>query len=68
MKVVAGPLRLISSVNVVEDRSPVSDRSVVVSSAVNLPGRKLNIVVSPDVVAGMEFGEFRGAIALFDGL
>jgi len=26
------------------------------------------MVVLPDVVAGIEFGEFRGAIALFDGL
>jgi hypothetical protein len=68
MKVVAGPLKLMVSVSVLLDRSPVSDLSVVVSSAVNAPGRKSNMVVVPDVVAGLEFGEFRGAISWPDGL
>ena len=39
-----------------------------VSRAVNFPGRKSNVVVVPVVVAGILFGAFRGASALFDGL
>jgi hypothetical protein len=68
MNVVAGPLTLISSVSVVVERSPVRFRSVVVSSAVNFPGRKSNVVAVPEVVAGCLSFAFRGAIALPDGL
>jgi hypothetical protein len=46
----------------------VSDLSLVVSSAVKCSGRKSNVVVVPVVIAGSEFGEFRGAIAWPDGL
>jgi hypothetical protein len=68
MNVVAEPLTLISSVSVVMERSPVKLRSVVVSSAVNFPGKKVNVVTEPVVVAGILLGAFRGASALFDGL
>jgi hypothetical protein len=68
MKLAALPFTLTVSFSVLLERSPVSPLSVVVRSAVYVPSLSGNVVVLPEVVAGIEFGEFRGAIALSDGL